>query len=67
MYGTKGYYGYGIKKPTWQPVYKSGGTISNDMVKAVVAYLKESNKNYNKDIDRSVRGLYNRIKLQKRK
>lgn len=44
---------------------KSGGKVTNDQVKAIIAYLKESNKNYNKAIDRSVKGLYNSIKLQK--
>ena len=46
---------------------KKGGSITNDQVKAIIAYLKESNKNYNKAIDRSVRGLYNSIKLQKQR
>lgn len=44
---------------------KSGGKVTNDQVKAIIQYLKESNKNYNKAIDRSVKGLYNSIKLQK--
>lgn len=46
---------------------KSGGKVTNDQVKAIIQYLKESNKNYNKAIDRSVKGLYNSIKLQKQK
>lgn len=44
---------------------KNGGKVTNDQVKAIIQYLKESNKNYNKAIDRSVKGLYNSIKLQK--
>jgi hypothetical protein len=44
---------------------KKGGNITKDMTKAIIDYLKESNKNYNKAIDRSVKGLYNSIKLQK--
>lgn len=46
---------------------KSGGRITNDQVKAIIQYLKESNKNYNKSIDRAARGLYNSIKLQRSK
>lgn len=46
---------------------KKGGNITNDMAKTIISYLKESNKNYNKAIDRSVKGLYNSIKLQKKK
>lgn len=46
---------------------KKGGTITKDMTDAIIKYLKESNKNYNKSIDRSVRGLYNSIKLQRNK
>lgn len=67
MYGKGEYYGTSINKPLWQPILQSGGKITKDMVKAIVSYLKESNKNYNKDIDRSARGLYNHIKLQRRK
>ena len=67
MYGTGDYYGFGIKKPEWKGSFAKGGKITNDMAKAVIAYLKESNKNYNKDIDRSVRGLYNHIKLLRKK
>lgn len=48
------------------PGRKKGGKITSDMTKTIIAYLKESNKNYNKAIDRSIRGLYNHIKLQKK-
>lgn len=48
------------------PGGKKGGKITSDMTKTIIAYLKESNKNYNKAIDRSIRGLYNHIKLQKK-
>lgn len=47
--------------------YKKGGKITNDVVKAVLAFLKESNKNYNKAIDRSNKGMYNHLRLQVRK
>lgn len=47
--------------------HKGGGKVTNDQVKAIISYLKESNKNYNKAIDRSVKGLYNSIKLQKQR
>ena len=46
---------------------KRGGAITKNMTDAIIKYLKESNKNYNKSIDRSVRGLYNSIKLQRNK
>lgn len=46
---------------------KSGGRVTNDQVKAIIQYLKESNKNYNKSIDRAAKGLYNSIKLQRNK
>ena len=46
---------------------KSGGKVTNDQVKAIIQYLKESNKNYNKSIDRAAKGLYNSIKLQRNK
>lgn len=47
----------------WLISSKNGGTIN----KMYVQYLKESNKNYNKAIDRSVKGLYNHLKLQRKK
>ncbi len=43
---------------------RKGGRL--EMAKTIIAYLKESNKNYNKAIDRSIRGLYNHIKEQKK-
>lgn len=54
-------------KPEFTPIVREGGTLTRDMVKTVIDFLKESNKNYNKAINRSVRGLYNHIKLQRRK
>lgn len=45
---------------------KKGGKIDRDKAKVIIAYLKESNNNYNKAIDRSIRGLYNHIKLQRK-
>lgn len=45
---------------------KKGMKITNDMAKTIIACLKESNNMYNKAVDRSVRGLYNHIKEQKR-
>lgn len=67
IYGTGDYYGYGINKPNWNPIFKSGGKLTKDQVKVIIDFLKESNKNYNKAIDRSVKGLYNHIKLQRKK
>lgn len=69
MYGST-YQPVGINKPSWEDNYlklQQGGKITKDMVKAIISFLKESNTNYNKDIDRSVRGLYNHIKLQRKK
>ena len=45
---------------------KKGGKIDREKAKVIIAYLKESNNNYNKAIDRSIRGLYNHIKLQRK-
>lgn len=45
---------------------KKGGKINRDKAKVIIDYLKESNNNYNKAIDRSIRGLYNHIKLQRK-
>ena len=46
---------------------KRGGKLTKDDAKIVLEFLKESNKNYNKAIDRSARGMYNHIKLQRKK
>lgn len=46
---------------------KKGGSLTNSQVKTIIEFLKESNKNYNKAIDRSIKGLYNHIKLQRKK
>jgi hypothetical protein len=46
---------------------KKGGKLSKDDAKIVLEFLKESNKNYNKAMDRSARSMYNYIKLQRRK
>lgn len=56
----------------WDPLSliiwkKKGGKLSKNMVNAIINYLKESNKNYHKDADRSVKGLYNFIKQQQKK
>lgn len=48
-------------------IVKRGGKINKEMARTIISYLKESNKNYNKAIDRSVKGLYNHIKLQRKK
>jgi hypothetical protein len=48
------------------PGEKRGGKINSDMSKTIISFLKEKNKNYNKAIDRSIRGLYNHIKLQRK-
>lgn len=48
------------------PVKKQGGKITPEMSKTIISFLKEKNKNYNKAIDRSIRGLYNHIKLQRK-
>jgi hypothetical protein len=47
--------------------YMRKGGITKDMSKAIIEYLKESNKNYNKSVDRAAKGLYNSIKLQRNK
>lgn len=46
---------------------KRGGKLNKDDAKIVLEFLKESNKNYNKAVDRSARGMYNHIKLQRKK
>ena len=46
---------------------KKGGKLNKDDAKIVLEFLKESNKNYNKAVDRSARGMYNHIKLQRKK
>ena len=46
---------------------KRGGKLTKDDAKIVLEFLKESNKNYNKAVDRSARGMYNHIKLQRKK
>lgn len=61
-----------VKAGSWQfpklaITNKKGGKITKDMVDTIISYLKESNKNYHKDADRSVRGLYNFIKGQRKK
>ena len=67
IYGKGDYFGYGITRSPWNPILKKGGTITKNQVDSIIKYLKESNYNYNKAIDRSVRGLYNHIKLQRKK
>ena len=59
-------YGYNPTIPRQIAEAKKGGKINSEMVKTIISYLKESNKNYNKAIDRSVKGLYNHIKLQRK-
>ena len=67
-YNGKKHDKYGVTKGEWNPVFKKkGGRITKDQAQTIIAYLKESNKNYNKAIDRSVKGLYNHIKLQRKK
>lgn len=61
-----------VKAGSWQfPklafTNKKGGKLTKEMVDTIINYLKESNKNYHKDADRSVRGLYNFIKGQRKK
>ena len=46
---------------------KKGGKLSKDDAKIILEFLKESNKNYNKAMDRSARSMYNYIKLQRKK
>lgn len=46
---------------------KKGGTIDVDLAKVVLGYIKEANKNYNKAVDRSAKGMYNYIKQQRKK
>ena len=58
---------YNIKKPEWEGKFKKGGVITKDMAKTVLEFLKESNKNYNKAMDRSSKGFYNYVKLQRKK
>ena len=68
IYGKGDYLGYGITRAPWKVKFdKKGGTITKHQVDSIIKYLKESNNNYNKAIDRSVRGLYNHIKLQRKK
>ena len=68
IYGKGDYLGYGITREPWKVKFdKKGGTITKNQVDSIIKYLKESNNNYNKAIDRSVRGLYNHIKLQRKK
>lgn len=68
IYGKGDYFGYGITRAPWKVKFdKKGGTITKNQVDSIIKYLKESNNNYNKAIDRSVRGLYNHIKLQRKK
>lgn len=68
IYGKGDYFGYGITRAPWKvKLDKNGGTITKNQVDTIIKYLKESNNNYNKAIDRSVRGLYNHIKLQRKK
>lgn len=68
IYGKGDYFGYGITRAPWKvKLDKKGGTITKNQVDTIIKYLKESNNNYNKAIDRSVRGLYNHIKLQRKK
>jgi hypothetical protein len=33
----------------------------------VLGYIKEANKNYNKAVDRSAKGMYNYIKQQRKR
>lgn len=46
---------------------KKGGTIDVDLAKVVLGYIKEANKNYNKAVDRSTKGMYNYIKQQRKR
>lgn len=46
---------------------KKGGKLSKDDAKIILEFLKESNKNYNRAMDRSARSMYNYIKLQRKK
>ena len=46
---------------------KKGGVIDVDLAKVILGYIKEANKNYNKAVDRSARGMYNYIKQQRKK
>lgn len=67
IYGKGDYFGYGITRSPWNPILKKGGTITKNQVDSIIKYLKESNNNYNRAIDRSIKGLYNHIKLQRKK
>lgn len=68
IYGTNEYFGYGINRQPFEVQFKKkGGRLTKDQVNSIIKFLKESNNNYNKAIDRSVKGLYNHIKLQRKK
>lgn len=68
IYGKGDYFGYGITRAPWEVKFsKKGGRLTKSQVDTVIKFLKESNNNYNKAVDRSVRGLYNHIKLQRKK
>lgn len=68
IYGKGDYFGYGITRAPWKVKFdKKGGTITKNQVDSIIKYLKESNNNYNRAIDRSIKGLYNHIKLQRKK
>lgn len=67
IYGKGDYFGYGITRAPWEAKFAKGGRLTKSQVDTVIKFLKESNNNYNKAVDRSVRGLYNHIKLQRKK
>lgn len=67
IYGKGDYFGYGINRSPFEVKFAKGGKLTKSQVDTVIKFLKESNDNYNKAIDRSVRGLYNHIKLQRKK
>lgn len=68
IYGKDDYFGYGITRAPWEVKFsKKGGRLTKSQVDTIIKFLKESNNNYNKAVDRSVRGLYNHIKLQRKK
>lgn len=71
-----GYNPQHIVLPKWQDTYinfsgikseKHGGSLTKTQTDYIIKFLKESNSNYNKAIDRSIKGLYNSIKSQKKK
>lgn len=65
---------YGVTLPSWEDNYldltpqqkKEGGKLLKIQTDYILKFLKESNANYNKAIERSIKGLYNHIKLQQK-